>query len=122
MAYVFCSDPNRPEMPLACHVEPLPRGFASYSLTQKMIEPTGSPHVRSVAIYLPRMQDIPNLSVRIISSAASALLMVTSLKINEDVGGYMQIAVAAQSLMGGPATGVHHCNIVAIGKPMAAIS
>jgi hypothetical protein len=117
----FC-DQNRPEMPLACNVEPLPNGYVSVCITQKMIEPTGSPHVRGVAIYLPQMQDIPNLSVRIISSAASALLMVTSLKINENVGGYMQVAVAAQGVSGGPATGVHHCNIIAIGKPLAAIS
>jgi hypothetical protein len=115
----FCEDKNRPEKPFACHVESLPRGLFSYSFTQRMTQPNGSLHVRSVAIYLPRMLDIPNVSVRIISSAGAALLMVTSLKINEDVGGYMQVAVAAQSLDGQPAAGVHHCNIVAIGKPLA---
>ena len=42
------------------------------------------------------------------------------MKINENVGGYMQIAIAAQTLPPGaePATGVHFCNIVAIGKPI----
>ncbi len=35
----------------------------------------------------------------------------------------MQIAVAAQSLTQGQnATGVHYCNVIAIGKPVAAIA
>jgi hypothetical protein len=48
--------------------------------------------------------------------------MVYSVKINEDVGGYMQIAIEAQTLPPGanPATGLHYCNIVAIGKPLSA--
>ncbi len=107
----------KPEEPLAYNEEPLPNGYVSYSVTQKMSMPTGSPHVRSVAIYIPKQKDVPSVSVQIIDFAAAALLMVTSLKINEDVAGYMQIAIAAQALPGGTAAGEHYCNIVAIGKP-----
>jgi hypothetical protein len=113
-------DLSKPEEPLVYGEEKLAFGYTSYSVTQKMTEPTGSPHVRGVAIYIPKLKDIPNLSVRIISSAGSALLTVYSVKINEDVAGYMQIAIEAQSLPPGahPASGVHHCNILAIGKPV----
>ena len=114
------SNPSKPEEPLAYDEEPLPFGYVSYSVLQKMTEPTGGPHVRQVAIYIPRLLDIPSVSIRIVSHAGSALLRVSSMKINENVGGYMQIAIAAQTLPPGaePATGVHFCNIVAIGKPI----
>ncbi len=110
-----------PEIPLYCNEEQLPDGFVSYCAAQKMSEPTGSPHVRSVAIYIPKLKECPTVSVRIITHAAGALLTVTSLKINLDVGGYTQIAIAAGPLPpphgGATAAGVHYCNIVAIGKP-----
>ena len=113
---------SKPEEPFAYDEEPLPHGYVSYSVTQRMTEPTGSPHVRGVAIYIPMQQETPSVSVRIISHEGSALLMVSSLKINDDVAGYMQIAIAAQTLTPGQhATGVHFCNIVAIGKPITAI-
>jgi hypothetical protein len=113
---------SKPEEPLSYGEEPLPNGYVSYSVTQKMSMPTGSPGVRSVAIYIPKQKDIPSVSVRIISSAAATLLMVTSVKINEDVAGYMQIAIAAQGIPPGTSSGAagqHYCNIVAIGKPLA---
>lgn len=116
--YDFCEDKNRPERPLACHVDALPDGLVSYALTQEMTQPDNSPHVRSVAIYLPLMEQVPTVTARIISDANAALLMITSLKINHDVGGYLQVAIAAQTLFGAkPAVGTHYCNIVAIGKP-----
>ncbi len=87
-----------------------------------MSEPTGSPHVRGVAFYIDRLYDTPTVSIRIVSSAGSALLAVYSLKINEDVAGYTQIAIEAQTLPpGGPATGDYFCNIVAIGRPVAPV-
>lgn len=112
---------DKPEEPLHCHEELLPDGYVSYSVTQVMSEPTGSHHVRAVAIYIPRLREVPSLSVRIIADASASPVMVTSVKIDENVGGYMQIAVAAQTLPPGapPVVGVHHCNIVAIGQPVA---
>jgi hypothetical protein len=114
-----CDNRGKPEAPLACHEEPLPSGYRSYSVLQEMTMPDGAHHVRGCAIYLPRMTGVPSVSVRIVSHEGSALLHVTSLKINDDVGGWLQIAVAAQSLPPGahPATGVHYCNLVVIGKP-----
>jgi hypothetical protein len=113
---------GKPEEPLAYNEEKLAFGYVSYCVTQQMTEPTNSPHVRGVAIYIPKLLDIPSVSIRIVSHAGSALLMVYSVKINEDVGGYMQIAIEAQTLPPGanPATGLHYCNIVAIGRPVSA--
>ncbi len=114
-----CDNTGKPEAPIACHEEPLPSGYRSYSVLQEMTMPDGSDHVRGCAIYLPRMVGVPNVSVRIVSHEGSALLHVTSFKMNDNVGGWLQIAVAAQSLPPGahPATGVHYCNLVVIGKP-----
>lgn len=112
-----CEPPaGLPEKPLAYCVEHVAFGKTSFSITHEMTTPTGSPHVRGAAFYLPRLTDIPSLSTRIISHAGSALLIITSVKINEDVGGWMQIAIAAQSFDGSPAHGKHFCNIVAIGR------
>lgn len=119
------SDPistkKRPEDPLVYNEEKLPHGNVGYSVTQVMSEPIGSPHVRGVAIYIPRLRELPNLTIRIIGNEGSSPLMVSSLKINEDVGGYMQIAIQAQILPLGASrvVGSHHCNIVAIGHPLA---
>ena len=121
------ANPKPIEQPLYDE-EPLPFDCVSYSVTQKMIEPTGSPHVRSVSIYIPQLTGIPSVSIRIISQAdptlpppkaGPALLRVSSLKIDNNVSGSMPITIAAQTLPPGtsPATGIHYCNIVAIGKP-----
>ena len=64
------------------------------------------------------LDDAPSVSIRILSDLGSTPLMVTSLKVNEDVSGFTQVAVAAQTLPpGGAATGKHYCNLVAIGRP-----
>lgn len=112
---------SKPEEPLTYDEEKLPFGCVSYTVTQQMTKPEDADHVRGCAIYIPQLTDIPSLSIRIVSHAGSALLRVSSVKINENVGGYMQIAIAAQTLPPGaePATGVHYCNLVAIGKPKA---
>ena len=83
-----------------------------------MTMPDDAPHVRGVAIYIPKLLETPTVSVQIVTNEGGARMMVTSLKINLDVSGYTQIAVAAQVIPPGTdAAGVHHCNIVAIGKP-----
>ena len=119
---------DKPEEPLAYDEEKLPQGYVSYSVTQVMKEPTDSHHVRGVAIYIPHLHEVPSLSVRIIADERASPVMITSVKINENVGGYMQIAVAVQTLppppgapppQPTPVIGVHYCNIVAIGRPVA---
>jgi hypothetical protein len=115
---------DKPEKPLQYDEEPLPHGYVSYSVTQLMGVPTGGYHVRQAAIYIPQQHGIPGLSVRIIADASASPLMISSVKINENVGGYMQIAIAAQTLPKGsdtapPVVGSHHCNIVAIGRPIS---
>jgi hypothetical protein len=110
--------PPRPEDQHAYNPEPLPNGYVSYSVTEKMIMPDGSPGVRSCSLYIPKQKDVPSVSIRIITHQGGALLMVTSLKIGLDVSGLTQITIAAQPVHPDiPATGVHYCNIVAIGKP-----
>ena len=109
---------SKPEEPLLYDEEPLPFGQTSYSVTQQMTEPDCAPHVRGVAIYLPLQTAVPAISIRIVSSAGSVPLVIYALKINENVGGWMQIAIEAQALPPADnAAGVHYCNIVAIGTP-----
>lgn len=110
--------PGLPETPLIYCVEPLAFGKASFSLLQKLTVPTGSPHVRGAAFYIPRLVDVPSISIRIISHAGSALLAITSVKVNDNVSGWMQIAVQLQTLDNSPAHGTHFCNIVAIGTEL----
>lgn len=109
-----------PETPLIYCVEPLAFGKTSFSLLQRLTVPTGSPHVRGAAFYIPRLVDVPSNSFRIVSHAGSALLAITSVKVNDGVSGWMQIAVQAQTLDGSPAHGTHFCNIVAIGTELSA--
>ena len=115
--------PGLPEKPLAYCVEHVAFGKTSFSITHELTMPTGSPHVRGAAVYLPPMVDMPSISIRIVSHAGSALLTITSVKVNENVSGWLQIAIAAQTFDASPANGKHFCNIVAIGqekmRPMA---
>ena len=112
-----CEPPaGLPEKPLAYCVEHVAFGKTSFSITQEMTTPQSSPHERGAAFYLPHMVDMPSISVRIVSHAGSALLTITSVKVNENVSGWLQIAVAAQTFDGSPASGKHFCNIVAIGQ------
>jgi hypothetical protein len=110
--------PKTPEEPLAYHEDKLDWERMSYCVTQELREPTDSPHVRAASMYVPHLEDVPSVSVRIISDPGSTPLMVSSLKINKDVAGYTQITVAAQTRppAGGPVKGAHYCNIIAIGK------
>ena len=111
---------SKPEEPLLYDEEPLAFGRTSYSVTQQMTEPDNSPHVRGVAIYIPPQTGIPHISIRIVSSAGSVPLVIYALKVNENAGGWMQIAIEAQALPPADnAAGVHYCNIVAIGTPAA---
>jgi hypothetical protein len=114
---------GKPEEPLIYQEEPLPNGYVSYSVTQQMLPPSTGPNVRGCAIYIPRQQDVPGISVSIVSSEAATQMAVYSLKVNEDVAGFMQIAIEAQPILNSEsAAGLHYCNLVAIGRPLAAVS
>ena len=114
---------SKPEEPLIYNEEPLFDGYVSYSVTQQMLPPSTGPNVRGCAIYIPLQKEMPGISLSIVTSDGGALMAVTSLKINENVSGFMQIGVAAQPILNkDSAAGLHYCNLVAIGKPLAAIS
>lgn len=111
---------SKPEEPLLYNEEPLAFGRTTYSVTQQMTKPTGSPHVRNVAIYIPRQTGVPDISIRIVSSAGSVPLVLFSVKINDNAEGWMQIGIVAQALPPADnAAGFHYCNIEAIGTPAA---
>lgn len=89
-----------------------------YCATGRMTEPTASPHVRGIEFRLPRFEAPPGVSVQIAASAAASLLAVYSVKVNDNIGGQTQVAIEAQTIAGGPASGVYHCTIVVTGVPL----
>ena len=91
---------------------------ASYSSTGKMSMPDGSPHVRGIEFRIPRLNACPSVSCQILGDEDACLLVVYSLKINDNVDNMMQIAIEAQTLDDKPAKGIHYCNIVVIGSPL----
>jgi hypothetical protein len=97
-------------------------GYASdptvYCATGLMTEPTTAPHVRGIEFRLPRFKQAPIVSVQITAAVGSSLLAIYSLKVNDNVGGQTQVAIEAQTILGGPASGEHHCTIIVTGLPL----
>lgn len=89
-----------------------------YCSTGKMGEPDESPHVRQIEFRLPRLKEAPIVSVQITAPHGSSMLGLYSVKVNDNVGGQTQVAVAAQTIRGGPAHGEHYCSIVVTGFPV----
>jgi hypothetical protein len=89
-----------------------------YCATGLMTQPTGSPHVRGIEFRLPRFKDPPAVSVQIAASVGASMLSVYALKVNDNVSGQTQVAIEAQTIVGGPANGTHYCTIVVTGLPL----
>jgi hypothetical protein len=89
-----------------------------YCATGLMTMPTGSPHVRGIEFRLPRFKEPPGVSVQIAASVGASMLSVYALKVNDNVGGQTQVAIEAQTIVGGPASGTYHCTIIVTGLPL----
>lgn len=113
------SDPRKCEatigFPPYC-VEKIAFDNISCSSKAEMERNKKEPHVKQIEFRIPRFKACPSVSVQIVGHVGASLLAVYSLKINDCVrSGVTQIAIEAQTIHGGKATGVHHCNIIAIG-------
>jgi hypothetical protein len=89
-----------------------------YCATGIMAEPTGSPHVRGIEFRLARFKHAPVVSVEIAATLGASLLSVYSVKVNDNIAGQTQVAIEAQTIMGGPAEGDHYATIIVTGFPL----
>ena len=89
-----------------------------YCANGVMAEPTGAPHVRGIEFRLPRFRQAPTVSLQIVAPHGSSMLAVYSVKVNDNVGGQTQVAIEAQTVLGGPAQGEHHCAVIVTGEPL----
>lgn len=88
----------------------------------------GSPHVRQCAIYLPMLfVETPHVSVQIVASEGATPMWVYALKVNDFLQGNdectsghcTQIAIEAQTIYGGKASGTFHATFSVAGVPRA---
>ena len=85
--------------------------------THEMSGAGDSTHVRNAEFHLPRFAQAPTVSVQVTALPGSSVLVVYSVKINDNIG-HTQIAIEAQTVPGGPAEGTHYCTIIATGMPL----
>lgn len=90
--------------------------------TRLMTQPGKSQHVRAAEFRLPRFESAPTVSVTITALEGSSPLTVYSVKVNDHIDGSTQIAIEAQTILGGDVEGEHHCSIVVTGVPLLHIA
>ena len=92
------------------HEEQLGDGRVSLSSHREMAPSGDGPHVLQAEFRVPRLRKVPSVSVQIVQTNGEQPFVVTSLKINLDLGAETQIAVAAQAVDGRhPESGKIYC-------------